>query len=254
MYHAIDPDPPAATRRLSVTPDAFATQMALLAGAGMTPVTAARLGEAWRGEGELPGRPVLVTFDDGYAGVHTYALPVLVSYGFGATLFATTGWLRGRGGQPGGAPGPMLDWPRLAELAAEGVEIGGHTHTHPHLDQLTGAALRAEVRRDAELLGERLGTRPVSFAYPFGHADRRVRREVRAAGWRQALAVGNGLARRRQGPYALERLTVRRRTGPDEFARLVEGRGLLRAYAGDRALTRGYGLVRALRRSTRKAR
>ncbi|NEA39803.1 polysaccharide deacetylase family protein, partial [Streptomyces sp. SID11385] len=148
MYHAIDPDPPAATRRLSVTPDAFATQMALLAGSGMTPVTAAALGRAWRGDGALPARPVLVTFDDGYAGVHTYALPVLLSYGFGATLFVTTGWLRTGRGEAAGAPAPMLDWPRLAELAAAGIEIGGHTHSHPHLDRLPGPRLRAEVRRD----------------------------------------------------------------------------------------------------------
>lgn len=61
--------------------------------------------------------------------------------------------------------------------------------------------------------------------------------------------MGNALARRSQGPYALERVTVRRATGIEEFGRLVEGRSIGRSFAGDRALTKGYALVRRARRA-----
>ncbi|GGX95425.1 polysaccharide deacetylase family protein [Streptomyces minutiscleroticus] len=252
MYHSVAPAPNDATRALSVAPEAFAEQMALLGDRGFTPVTTARLAGHWRDGLPLPPRPVLITFDDGYEGVHRYALPVLAEHGFAATLFVSTGWLRGPH-DTGGGLDTMLDWDQVRELAAAGVEIGGHSHTHPELDRLTDDALRHELALCTEIVAGELGSRPVSFAYPYGYSSRRVRRAVRAAGYGQALAVGNGLARRRQGPYALRRVTVRRTTGAEEFARLAEGRALARTFAGDRALTKGYAVVRRARQLRRKA-
>ncbi|MEV4916888.1 polysaccharide deacetylase family protein [Streptomyces tirandamycinicus] len=253
MYHAIAHRPAPAARPLSVTPEAFAEQMELLGERGFTPVTTARLGRAWRHGEPLPPRPVLITFDDGYEGVHRHALPVLDTLGFTSTLFVSTGWLRGPHHE-GGAPDTMLDWGQVRELAAAGMEIGGHSHTHPQLDQLDDGRLRSEALRCKEIITAELGTAPVSFAYPYGYSSRRVRRAVRAAGFAQSLAVGNALARRRQGPYALERVTVRRSTGAGEFERLVEGRGVARAFARDRALTKGYAVLRRTRRAARSLR
>ncbi|MFE3654955.1 polysaccharide deacetylase family protein [Streptomyces sp. NPDC059165] len=250
MYHAVGHRPATATHRLSVSPEAFAEQMELLGDRGFTPVTTARLGRAWRRGEPLPPRPVLITFDDGYEGVHRHALPVLVEHGFVATLFVSTGWLRGAH-EEDGALDTMLDWDQVRALAAAGTEVGGHTHTHPQLDQVDDRRLRFETLRCREIIAGELGEAPVSFAYPYGYSTRRVRQMVRAAGFAQSLAVGNSLARRHQGPYALERVTVRRTTGIEEFERLVEGRAVARTFAGDRALTKGYAVVRKTRRAAR---
>ncbi|WP_175439388.1 polysaccharide deacetylase family protein [Streptomyces vilmorinianum] len=252
MYHAVDHEPAPATRRLSVSPEAFAEQMAVVADRGLTPLTTAELAGAWRTGRPLPPHPVLITFDDGYEGVHRHALPVLAKHGFSSTLFVSTGWLRGTYDE-GGALDTMLDWDQVRELSAAGTEIGGHTHTHPQLDQVDDRRLWYETLRCKEILREELGRAPVSFAYPYGYSSRRVRRTVRAAGYAQALAVGNATARRRQGPYALERLTVRRSTGIEEFERLVEGRAIGRTFASDRALTKGYAVVRRTRAALRAA-
>lgn len=249
MYHAVGHRPAKAAYALSVSPDAFAEQMELLGERGFTPLTTAQLGAAWRSGGSsLPLRPVLITFDDGYEGVHRHALPVLAEHGFAATLFVSTGWLRGAYDQ-GGALDAMLDWDQVRELAAAGTEIGGHTHTHPQLDQLDDDRLRYETVRCRDIIAEELRALPVSFAYPYGYSSRRVRRAVRAAGFAQSLAVGNAPALPRQGPYALERVTVRRSTGIEEFARLIEGRSIARAFAKDRAITKGYAVVRRARRA-----
>ncbi|MFI9354301.1 polysaccharide deacetylase family protein [Streptomyces lydicus] len=250
MYHAITVAPTPAVRDLSVTPAAFEEQLAVLADGGFTPLTTTALATAWRGGGPLPPRPVLITFDDGYDGVYRHALPALARHGFPATLFVSTGWLRGPYGT-GSAPDTTLDWDQVRKLAGSGVEIGGHSHTHPRLDALGDERLRHEVLRCKEIIADEVGATPESFAYPFGHSSRRVRRTVRGLGFRQALAVGNTLAAPRQGPYALARLTVRRRTGTEEFARIVEGRGLARAFARDRALTKGYAVVRRTRQAVR---
>ncbi|MEV4438820.1 polysaccharide deacetylase family protein [Streptomyces sp. NPDC049577] len=252
MYHAVAHTPARAALRLSVTPGAFAEQMRLLAAFGFTPLTTGELATAWREGRPLPAKPVLITFDDGYEGVHRHALPVLSEHGFAATLFASTGWLRGAH-EAGGALDLMLSWDQLRELAGAGMEIGGHSHTHPQLDRLPDDELAFEVGRCRELLSAELGVRPVSFAYPYGYSSRRVRRAVRSAGFGVSLAVGNGLAARRQGPYALERVTVRRSTGIEEFERMVEGRAVGRLFARDRALTKGYAVVRRSRQLAGKA-
>ncbi|MFF0449167.1 polysaccharide deacetylase family protein [Streptomyces sp. NPDC004609] len=250
MYHAVGHRPAKETLGLSVSPGAFAEQMELLRERGFTPVSTAELGESWRSGGRrpLPGRPVLITFDDGYEGVHRHALPVLAEHGFASTLFVSTGWLRGEYDE-GGAIDTMLDWDQVRELAAAGTEIGGHTHSHPQMDQLDDERLRYETVRCRDIITDELGTPPLSFAYPYGYSSRRVRATVRAAGFAQSFAVGNALARPAQGPYAIERVTVRRNTGIDEFERLVEGRAIGRNFAKDRALTKGYAAVRRTRRA-----
>lgn len=252
MYHAVASDPNDATRSLSVSPAAFAGQMALIADRGLTPLTTADLAARWRSGRPLPALPVLITFDDGYEGVHRHALPALAEHGFPATLFVSTGWLRGAY-DTGGGPDTMLDWPQVRELARAGVEIGGHSHSHPQLDQLDDTALHAELARCRDIVAGELGALPVSFAYPYGYSSRRVRTAVREHGFAQALAVGNALARRAQGPYALRRVTVRRGTGVEEFERLLEGRAVARTFARDRALTKGYAVVRGARRIHRRA-
>ncbi|MFD7476240.1 polysaccharide deacetylase family protein [Streptomyces sp. NPDC059837] len=252
MYHSIAAAPNDATRELSVGPEAFAEQMALLGDQGFTPVDTAALAARWRSGRPLPRRPVLITFDDGYEGVHRHGLPVLAKHGFASTLFVSTGWIKGAY-DTGGGLDAMLSWDQVRELAAGQVEIGGHSHTHPQLDQLTDDALRFEVLRCKEIIADELGTRPASFAYPYGYSSRRVRHVVRETGFAQSLAVGNSLARRRQGPYALQRVTVRRGTGIEEFERLVEGRAIARNFARDRALTKGYAMVRRARQVRRKA-
>lgn len=250
MYHAVGRDPAPATLGLSVTPEAFAAQMAVVAERGFTPLTTAALAAAWRTRSPLPARPLLVTFDDGYEGVHRHALPVLARHSFASTVFVSTGWLRGKHDE-GGALDTMLDWEQVRELADAGTEIGGHSHTHPQLDQIDARRLRFETLRCREIVGEELGSAPASFAYPYGYSSRRVRRTVREAGFTQALAVGNALACRSQGPYALERVTVRRSTDIEEFTRLVEGRAIGWNFAADRAMTKGYALVRRARGATR---
>ncbi|MFG2653073.1 polysaccharide deacetylase family protein [Streptomyces sp. NPDC048436] len=253
MYHSIAHEPTLDTRELSVSPGAFAEQLGLLGERGFTPLSTAGLAAIWRTPGRtLPARPVLITFDDGYEGVHRHALPVLAEHGFASTLFVSTGWLRGAH-DTGGGPDLMLDWDQVRQLAAAGTEIGGHSHTHPQLDQLDDGDLWFELLRCKEIVTDELGTAPASFAYPYGYSNRRVRRTVRTAGFTQSLAVGNGLARRGQGPYALRRVTVRRSTDIEEFERLVEGRAIARNFARDRVLTKGYTVVRRARQARRKA-
>jgi len=251
MYHSVT------TASLAVDPAAFADQMALLADRGFTPVPFGALSH-----GPLPAKPVVITFDDGYADFHDTALPILASAGFAATVFVTTGWLADAGPDAAGTPlDSMLSWTRLREAASAGIEVGGHSHSHPQLDQLPAPELREELARNKELLEDRLGVPVTTMAYPYGYSSLRVRRAVAAGGYTLACAVANRAARHDIGTsgttshddvLAVPRLTVRWSTSLETFGRIVDTRDLSRIYRRDHALTRGYAIVRRTRYAARR--
>jgi peptidoglycan/xylan/chitin deacetylase (PgdA/CDA1 family) len=239
MYHSIG-----GVDRLAVRPEAFADQMAFLKDSGYTPLP-------FGARARAADRPVVITFDDGYADFHEHALPVLDRFGFTATVFVTTGWLRDAGRYAAGRPlGRMLSWRQAAEVAAAGVEIGAHGHSHAQLDQLGAAELRGELRLSRELLQDRLGRSVHTMAYPYGYSSARVRREVRASGYAGACVVANAVMTGSDDPLAVPRLTVRAGTSPEGFAAALRGRG----YRTDHVLTRGYAVVRRSRYAARRLR
>ena len=72
---------------------------------------------------------------------------------------------------------------RCADIAAEGIEVAAHSHTHPQLDRVPAAVISDEVRRSRCLLEDKLGFAVDGFAYPFGYWDRAARAAVAAAGY-----------------------------------------------------------------------
>jgi peptidoglycan/xylan/chitin deacetylase (PgdA/CDA1 family) len=249
MYHEIAAG---STSRLAVPPGAFAAQLGLLHAQGYRTVTASALAAALAGRGApLPDRAVVLTFDDGFADFHSAALPLLLRYGFTATVFVTTGWISDIGALAAGPrPGPMLSWEQIIEASASGVEIAAHSHRHDQLDQLPERALRRDLAGTKALLEDRLGQPVPGLAYPFGYSSARVRRAVRDAGHDYAYAVGNVLAGPAPDPLALPRVTIRRSTGLPAFEQVVSGR-LPPIYLKDRALTRGFAMVRRTRAAVR---
>jgi len=255
MSPSVTDRPAAETRGLAVRPGDLADQFGHLRDGGYTPVTFADLATALHDGGPaLPPRPVVITFDDGYADFHTEALPILDRFGFAATVFVTTGWLDDAGPDAAGRPlDRMLTWSQVKEAAAHGVELAGHSHSHPQLDQIDDAALREELTRNKALLEDRIGRPVTTMAYPYGYSTTRVRRAVAAAGYEAACAVDNALVGGRHDRFAMPRLTVGRGTTMGTFQAAVAGRRVPALYLRERTLTTGYKVVRRTRYAIRRS-
>jgi peptidoglycan/xylan/chitin deacetylase (PgdA/CDA1 family) len=226
----------------------FAEQLRCLRRQGFTGLTFGELCQRRLAGQSLPARPIVVTFDDGYADLFEMALPILVEQGFPATVFVTTGWLHDAGRYAAGTPlDRTLSWGQLAELSAAGVEIAAHSHSHAQLDQIPDAKLRAELAGCQHLLEDRLSRPICSVAYPYGYSSKRVRALAREVGYLQAAAVANATAASTCEPFSVPRLTIRRSTSSAAFARIANQQWIRLHYAPAHALTAGWAVVRRTR-------
>ncbi len=248
LYHSLTAEATPRYRPYAVDPGRFREQMEALADAGCRTLTVGELaGLLADRESRLPPRPVLVTFDDGFEEVHRVALPILDRLGLRATAYLVTAHLGGTSRwleRDGEGDRRLLSWAQVRELAAHGVEIGGHSHRHPELDTLPPEVARDEVRRCRELLEDGLGTPVTTFAYPYGYHSPSVKRLVHEAGYSSACAVRHALSHDRDDPLALARVVVPPDAGPDRIIGWLAGRGLVRAGPGERPQTVGWRLVR----------
>ncbi|HUM01704.1 MAG TPA: polysaccharide deacetylase family protein [Thermoanaerobaculia bacterium] len=223
MYHQIAPHRAgSALNAWRLPPEEFERQLDHLVRRGLAGVTLRDLLD-------VPPRPgdrrVVLTFDDGYDGVRTAALPLLRARGFSATVFVVSGKLGGANDWDGETPGDaLLSEEGLRELAAAGLEIGSHGATHRALPELPDAELAAETRGSREVLERIVGLPVVSFCYPFGAASPRAAAAVREAGFRAATVIRGGLVPDLDDPFRLRRVAVRGTRGLLDF-RLALTRG-----------------------------
>ncbi len=101
MYHVINP-PPAGAKfpGLYVSPEEFSAQMHALADAGFHAVTMDQMRANWTRGTPLPaGKPIVLSFDNGYQSQYTQALPVLRKLGWvGVENMQLTGLPPSQGG------------------------------------------------------------------------------------------------------------------------------------------------------------
>jgi len=115
--------------------------------------------------------------------------------------------------QAGGAPAipdrkrPMTP-EQVREAAGGALEFGSHTLTHPWLTSLDEAQQRHEICDSVERTAALSGTKPTTFAYPFGTFDARSERLAKEAGFDCACATKEIAVSRRSSPYALPRVPV----------------------------------------------
>jgi peptidoglycan/xylan/chitin deacetylase (PgdA/CDA1 family) len=181
--------------------------MRALARAGWVGVTLDRVADAWERGAALPaGRPIVISFDNGYASHFSAAFPVLRRLQWVAVEnVQLTGLPRSQGGLSAAATRRLID---------AGWELDTQGFRHADLVAIGARELHHEVAAARRVLQRRFGVPVNWFCYPSGHYDARVVAEVRAAGYRGSTTVVPGVARRTGDPYRLPRLRVLGGTSP----------------------------------------
>lgn len=187
---------------LTLWPDQFEAQMAYLADEGYTTITIDEMMDALENGAPLPEKPVIITFDDGYADNYEYAYPILKKYGFKATIFLIYDFTN--------AYPNYLTWEQIDEMKQSGlIRFESHTMTHANLAELDSAdELRHEIADSHDLLSEKIGYDMHYIAYPGGRVNPEIEEITRAAGYRGGFTVHYGLSTPTEGRYQMDRIPI----------------------------------------------
>ncbi len=202
MYHVIAPPPAGAPfPGLYVPPEEFRQQMLALKSAGWHAVTLDQVRAHWLNGASLgAGRPIVLSFDNGYQSQYTKALPILKELGWvGVENIQLTGLPPSQGG---------LGQEEIHGLVDAGWELDTQGFSHADLITLDAEQLRYQVEVARHVVQQRYHVPANWFCYPSGHYDETVVAQVRAAGYVGSTTVVPGWARGTEDPYRLHRLRV----------------------------------------------
>lgn len=184
FYHHIQPLSEAKENGnggLTVDPETFDAQMAYLVSRGYTTISAERLAEALLGKAGLPAKSIVVSMDDGYADIYTYAYPIMQKYGIVASLAISTGLLNNPG---------YMSWDQLRQMTSSGkVFVYNHTWSHANLYQASKEKAQYEVVTAKGQLAEYLGSNSSVFFHPYGGASNEAIGVLRANGYSAAFST-----------------------------------------------------------------
>jgi len=217
MYHVILAPPAGAPfPGLYVTPALFAAQMHALAAAGYHAVTMNQMWDNWHHGTPLPaGKPIVISFDNGYESQYRFALPVLRSLGWeGVENLQLSGLPVSQGG---------LSERQVRGLVAAGWELDTQGWNHADLVTLDPSELRFQVAVARQRIRALYHVHAEWFCYPSGQYDASVVAAVKAAGFRGSTTVVPGWASPGEDPYRLPRLRVLAGTSPQALLAQIAG-------------------------------
>jgi peptidoglycan/xylan/chitin deacetylase (PgdA/CDA1 family) len=211
MYHVINPPPAGAPfPGLYVSSSEFSAQMQALANAGYHAITQDQMWAYWKRGVTLPaGKPIVVSFDNGYQSQYTNALPVLRRLGWvGDENIQLTGLPPSQGG---------LSQAQIKGLVTAGWELDTQGISHADLITLNATQLAEQVASARKTIQQRYGVPVNWFCYPSGHYNATVIAAVKSAGYTGSTTVVPGWAGPESDPYRLPRLRVLGGTSPESL-------------------------------------
>ena len=201
MYHSLLKNPDRAGDYV-VSPDVFEADMTYLIENGYTTVFVRDLIDYVENGADLPDKPVVVTFDDGYYNVMEYAYPFMQENNIKGVMNIVGAYTEQSTAEDEHNPAySYLTWEEIAELEQSGVfEIGSHTYDMHSIGVRSGCkkkygentvtyrnALTEDIGGLQEILTEKSGVTPVTFAYPYGFISEESVPTLREIGFKALL-------------------------------------------------------------------
>jgi peptidoglycan/xylan/chitin deacetylase (PgdA/CDA1 family) len=204
MYHHIEDPPPGADairRDLSVGPEAFEAQLHYLKQAGYESISLNELALHLTVGKPLPPKPIIFTFDDGYADAYTNAFPLLQRFGFEGTFFVVS--------EPVDAGDPdFVSWAEVEEMHAAGMRFEPHSYNHPDMRNRGFDFVVFQILAPKEAIEARTGEPCRFFAYPAGRYDQFVIDVLRSADFWGAVLTEQGATHGSDALFTLRRIRV----------------------------------------------
>ena len=217
MYHYIETPPKGANAvrvDLSVPPQRFEEQLRYLKQEGYQSINLEDLAlHLTRGQ-PLPPKPVILTFDDGYADAYEHAFPLLKRYGFTGTFFLISAMLDR--GDP-----EFLSWDQVIEMHQAGMRFEPHSYNHPDMRNRGFQFLVFQILAPKEAIEARTGEPTHFFAYPSGRYDPYVIDVLRSANFWGAVTMEQGATHTADDLFTLKRVRVHGGDDLDTFIRTL---------------------------------
>lgn len=239
MYHAVLKDPQRAGEYI-ISPAQLEKDLLYLKKQGYTAVLPKELVDYVNGNSELPDKPVMITFDDGYYSSLTYVLPILKRTGMKAVVSVVGTYTQKASELMDQNPAyAYLAWEDICALAESGrVEIASHTYAlHAKKNGREGvrrksweskeaheAVLKEDIEAFQSAMEEHCGFPITTFAYPFGSWDDETEAVLRKAGFTMTLTCRervNYIERNPASLYHLGRFNRPSGISTEEFMKKV---------------------------------
>ena len=192
MYHKVWPG---ISDALTITPEKLREQWQLLRSEGYQPLSLPAYLDIATGSKQLAGKPILLTFDDGYRNNLTYVYPLLKEFGWQATFFIITGTIDGALGDEADEVEQKMNLDELKQLDPAIVQLAMHGYTHEDMSKISLIEARKSLERSMQVFGSSSLQWHRVLAYPYGARpgkDFAALRQVMAGiGIKAAFRIGN---------------------------------------------------------------
>ncbi|WP_414161143.1 polysaccharide deacetylase family protein [Serratia sp. BNK-12] len=195
---------------------AFSNQMTYLKQAGYDTISLYQLEAYLNNQINLPGKAVVLTFDDGLKSVYRYAYPVLKNYGFRATAFIISSRIKRH---PQKWNPDSLQFMSISELKQiqDVFDVQSHTHFLHRTDGNRQPILLSRSLHNIEFDFEhsrralsQFNPHVLYVSYPFGGYNQRAIQAAKDAGFHMAVTTVQGKVKPGDNPYTLKRLYILR--------------------------------------------
>lgn len=180
MYHKVGNDK---DNDAVIAPDLFAAQMKFLKDHDFHPISLQQLYEYMKNGTPVPTKPVVLTFDDGYADTYSIVYPTLKKYGFAGTVFINAGDV-----------GTRLTWAQIKEMHDDGIVISNHGYNHERMAAMNNEQQYLNIKNGQDALQRQLGIDNKWFCYPYGSNDANTRAAAEKNGILLAVTMNPGWA------------------------------------------------------------
>jgi peptidoglycan/xylan/chitin deacetylase (PgdA/CDA1 family) len=228
-YHHVNP---LTDDMVTVSQLHFKEHLAFLHRQGFTPLFISEAVECLLGTKAIPGKPVVLTFDDGYRDNFQFAFPLLKKYNIKATIFLVTGWMGEQREtekeekifshrqcrelvEMGRAPRIALTWEEVRLMEESGlvqVESHGHSHIKDLYRNIPG--LRQDLYLSQESFIRNLNRESRHFCWPGGRYDGPGLKVAGGLGFLSTCTTERGINIPGGDPMRLKRVTAKDDSAP----------------------------------------